>query len=148
MKKSHLLMVVLFAVILASCANQSGSQPVMKDGLDGNASGGQPAFQIIRAEELDRLMREDDLILINVHIPLEGNIPGTDQTVPYNDIGQYLHLLPEDKDEKIYLYCLSGGMGDIAAQTLARLGYTQIWNLEGGYNAWRAAGLPFEEVLE
>jgi rhodanese-related sulfurtransferase len=36
-------------------------------------------------------------------------------------------------------------MGDTAAQTLVDLGYTRVFNLEGGYIAWRAAGLPFVE---
>lgn len=35
-------------------------------------------------------------------------------------------------------------MGEEAAQTLTSLGYTNVWNLAGGYNAWREAGLSFE----
>jgi rhodanese-related sulfurtransferase len=29
-----------------------------------------------------------------------------------------------------------------AAATLVGLGYTQVYTLEGGFNAWAAAGLP------
>ena len=31
-----------------------------------------------------------------------------------------------------------------AAETLAELGFTNLKNLDGGFNAWRDAGFPFE----
>jgi rhodanese-related sulfurtransferase len=57
----------------------------------------------------------------------------------------YVSLLPENKNEKIIIYCRSGSMGDTASQTLVDLGFTDVSNLEGGYNLWKASGLPFEE---
>jgi len=35
-------------------------------------------------------------------------------------------------------------MSDIAAKTLIQLGYTNIWNLDGGMVAWENAGFPIE----
>ena len=37
------------------------------------------------------------------------------------------------------LYCISGRTSTIAARTLVRLGYTAVWNLEGGMRAWGGA---------
>jgi len=100
---------------------------------------------MISVADLQSLVEADDFTFINVHIPLEGNIPETDLEIPFDDVENYLGLLPADKDEKIVIYCRSGGMGNTASQTLVDLGYTDVSNLEGGYNAWKAADLPFEE---
>ncbi|WP_041657766.1 rhodanese-like domain-containing protein [Marinithermus hydrothermalis] len=46
------------------------------------------------------------------------------------------------RERPVLLYCRSGNRSREAAQTLARLGHRQVWHLEGGLTAWRAAGLP------
>ncbi len=38
------------------------------------------------------------------------------------------------------LYCRSGSMSTAAAQVLASEGYQDVMELDGGFNAWRAAG--------
>ena len=35
------------------------------------------------------------------------------------------------------LDCHGGGMSAIAACTLVKLGYTNVWNLDGGMSAWK-----------
>ena len=53
--------------------------------------------------------------------------------------------LPEDKGEKIVLYCRSDRMSRIAAETMINLGYTNIWNLEDGMVAWEQTGREIEK---
>lgn len=82
---------------------------------------------------------EPSPVLVNVHIPYEGHIDGTDAFVPFDEIGTWEDL-PPDLDAPIALYCRSGNMSARATDTLADLGYTNIVDLEGGMNAWTTAG--------
>jgi rhodanese-related sulfurtransferase len=50
-------------------------------------------------------------------------------------------LLPAaSAGEKIILVCASGARSGFAAQQLARMGYTNLANLQGGFGRWVAAG--------
>ncbi len=46
------------------------------------------------------------------------------------------------KDAEIYLTCRSGNRSGKAQARLQQLGFKQVINVEGGYLAWSAAGLP------
>jgi rhodanese-related sulfurtransferase len=96
----------------------------------------------VNAAGLAGMLRSKDFLLINVHIPYDGEIDGTDLFLPYNEIESNLDKLPEDKGAQLVVYCRSGGMSAIAARTLVKLGYTDVWNLDGGMIAWTEAGYP------
>lgn len=81
---------------------------------------------------------------MNVHIPFEGSIPGTDLVVPYNEINENSSFFPAEKDQKIVVYCKVGSIGNEAAQSLIALGHTNVWVLSGGYNAWKEAGFTLD----
>lgn len=89
------------------------------------------------------MLENKDNTIINVYVSNEGNIPGTDLSIPYDQIDQNLAKIP-DKNAKIVLYCRSDRMSNIAAKTLVGLGYTNIYNLDGGLVDWEAAGLTIE----
>jgi rhodanese-related sulfurtransferase len=98
------------------------------------------SYQEISIASLTGMLEDKDFVFINVHIPFEGDIPGTDLSIPYNQVEENLSLLPSDKDSKIVLYCRTDRMSTIAARALVEEGYTNVWNVLGGMVAWERAG--------
>jgi rhodanese-related sulfurtransferase len=94
----------------------------------------------VSVDRFIKMMDHKDFILINVHIPYEGEIPETDLLIPFNAINQHKNELPNDKDTKIVVYCMTGPMGDIAAGRLIRMGYTGVLHFQGGMKAWKKTG--------
>ncbi len=94
----------------------------------------------ISVEQLKSGLANKNFKLINVHIPYEGELPQTDAFIPYNEIEANLSHFPAAKDARIVLYCRSGRMSTEAAPILAQLGYTHVVEVDGGMQAWQAAG--------
>ncbi len=99
-------------------------------------------YENVSVDRFIRMMDHKDFILINVHIPYEGEIPETDLLIPFNAIEENKNQLPNDKDAKIVVYCMTGPMGHIAAEKLVRMGYTRVIHFQGGMKAWKKAGRP------
>ena len=98
------------------------------------------SYTDINAAQLIKMLQAKDFTLINVHIPYEGELPQTDDFIPYNEIEANADRLPADKGAKIVVYCRSGSMSAIAAQTLVDMGYTNVYNLTAGMKEWQAVG--------
>jgi len=96
-------------------------------------------YQDITAKQLSDMLAKKDFYLINVHVPYEGEIRGTDTFIPYNEITGN-DKLPADKTAKIILYCRTGRMSTEAAASLAAAGYKAVYSLSGGMAAWEKQG--------
>ena len=139
---------IFLSILLAACSGKTTQQaspasPVAVTGERVIVAGG--SYTDVSVNELQSMLAKKDFVFVNVHIPYEGDIANTDLSIPYDEIDQHLEQLPANKDAKIVLYCRSGRMSSIAAETLVGLGYTNVWSLKGGMVAWEQAGLPVEE---
>lgn len=86
-------------------------------------------------------------VLVDVRTPEEhrtGMIPGTDLNIDFRELKTRHRELGAQPNEHIVVYCQSGHRSNIAAETLADLGYRHVYNVSGSMNAWTEAGFPVE----
>lgn len=93
-------------------------------------------------QEFQQAISAADAFVVNVHVPYQAEIEGTDAFIPYDQVEAQADKLPPDKSAPLYIYCRSGRMSAAATPALRALGYTNIVDLQGGMDAWEAAGLP------
>ena len=76
----------------------------------------------------------------------EAHIPGA-VSVPIDEFPTRIAELPQTRD--IVLYCACGAEEESAHAGVLLLdqGYTRVWALKGGWDAWVAAGLPTDPPL-
>ena len=90
-------------------------------------------FKTITENEADTLI-DNKAVVIDVRTGSEfasGYINGA-INIPVDNISSVNY----DKDTVIILYCASGTRSAQAAQTLVDLGYTNVYNLDGGLINW------------
>jgi rhodanese-related sulfurtransferase len=92
-------------------------------------------------------MPQKGFILIDVRSAEEhatGFIPGTDLNIEFREIQVRHREIGAQLEDHLVVYCQSGHRSNIAAETLADLGYRHVYNVTGSMNAWTAAGFPVE----
>lgn len=132
----------LAAIAVAVLAAAALAFVVMDDGRPAeNAAQGSAPSRLLEPEGFADAIEVPRVVTINVHVPDEGSIRGTDQTIPFDRIKAMRAKLPAP-GTPLALYCRSGRMSAIAARTLTDLGYTTITELAGGMDAWAQSGRP------
>jgi len=145
MKRSR-LRVFLCIMFIIFCSTSMQNVSFLLASETGGAKGTRVTVQegsyytCITPEELAGMLKQKDFLFVNVHIPYEGEIEKTDLFIPYNEIEKNIDRLPENMNSKIVVYCKTDRMSVIAAHTLVKLGYKNIWSLEGGMDSWEKAG--------
>ncbi len=105
----------------------------------------QEPFTRITIEEAREMLSRDDVVVIDVREPHEyarGHLPGA-KLIPVNSLFVRHQELPKDKE--IIFVCAVGQRSALACEIAAASGFSRIYNLEGGTEAWIKAGLPIEK---
>ncbi len=95
---------------------------------------GRLGIKQLTPRELDQ---KKGMMLLDVRTDKEyeqGHIPGAVH-VPLADIGDRVKKLKKDKE--LVVYCRSGTQSIWAIKRLMGMGYTNLYNLKGGYSAWK-----------
>lgn len=107
------------------------------------SSGDSKYSELTAAEAKVFLAREKPLVL-DVRTPKEfyaGHIEGA-RLIPVQQLERRVKEIAKYRSSKVLLYCRSGNRSTVAAQILARHGFTDLYNLRPGMRGWQAAGLP------
>ena len=112
-------------------------------GCGGGSSTAAPA-RLVSPAVFAETVQEADRVTVNVHVPFEGDVGGTDLSVAYDRVRAQADRLPPP-GTPLAIYCRSGTMSAAAAPVLAELGYDDIVELDGGMVAWTASGRPLQQ---
>jgi rhodanese-related sulfurtransferase len=101
------------------------------------------AFAALSAQQAVRLMNQGALVidLRSKELYDAGHINDA-RNVPVRDLESQAESLKKWRDKSVITYCDSGVDGASGARTLMKLGFTKVFNLQGGLSAWLKDNLP------
>lgn len=100
-------------------------------------------FAAVSAMQAVRLMNQGALVLdLRPREAFEAGHIGEARNVPAGELESQAESFKKWRDRTVITYCDSGMSGAGAARTLARLGFSKVFNLDGGLNAWLKDNLP------
>ncbi len=113
----------------------------------GNSTTG--VVQQVDAAKFSSLMESSpEKIVIDVRTDGEvvsGVIPNATQIdLSRNDFRESVSKL--DKTKPVFVYCAVGGRSSMASEVFEEVGFTKIYNLQGGVSAWQQAGFPLQAL--
>ncbi len=94
----------------------------------------------------EQFSASEDAQFVDVREPDEWAATGVPAGARLISLGQFEQRAPAElaKDKPVYVICNSGNRSRVAAEALIRLGYSRVYNVDGGIQAWLKAGLPVE----
>lgn len=107
----------------------------------------QAPYQDISIDEYQQQFKSDhapDFTLVDVRETDEysaGCVPGA-INIPLSEFQHRFHEIADDKP--VVLVCASGNRSAMAADFMAAMGYTDLYNLVDGTMGWMMRGLPLE----
>jgi rhodanese-related sulfurtransferase len=105
------------------------------------------AFAALSAMQAVRLMNQGALVLdLRPKASFDAGHIGDARNVPATELETQADSLKKWCDKTVITYDDSGIGGAGAARTLAKLGFTKVFSLEGGLNAWIKDNLPLTKT--
>ena len=97
--------------------------------------------------ETTRLINSLNAVLVDLRETQEfegGRLPKAVH-IPLSQLATRSGELVKLKDRPVIAYCMTGNRSGLAAKALEKAGFRDIYQLRGGYRAWKDAGLPVEK---
>lgn len=139
MKKTIALILALGLLFTCGCGSANRKTDSIETGT---------YMQISQDEAMEMMGRDDGHVIVDVRRQDEydaGHIPGA-ILVPNESIGSDFPEELPDYDQIILIYCRTGNRSKQAAEKLAAMGYTSIYEF-GGINSWPGEIVTEETIM-
>jgi rhodanese-related sulfurtransferase len=104
-----------------------------------------PSVPKISAEEVKQALdTKKNVTILDVRTQQEyakAKIAGS-LNLPVDQIAEKITNVLPDKKQTIYVYCLSGSRSIHAVNTMKKLGYSDVYDMQNGLLAWRIKKFP------
>ncbi|WP_166461171.1 rhodanese-like domain-containing protein [Flavicella sediminum] len=134
--KTALVVIICLAALLYGSQKLKGASSVQDD-----------LIKKLDAKSFQELISKGQGVLVDVRTPQEiedGFIKGA-VFVNFFSKNFQKNILKVPKDKAVYLYCRSGGRSGKAAKFLIENGYENVYDLSGGFTAWKSKQLPISK---
>ena len=138
MKISRLIAIMCFLSILSCKENNTEAQ---------STSVKETVNEKIASADFKVKIEGKQVQLVDVRTPKEfkeGHIKNA-KNINYFDEDFVAQMSNLDKNEVLYIYCRSGNRSGKAAVKLVSAGFTEIYDLKGGFLDWQAKNLTIEK---
>ncbi len=103
---------------------------------------------VVAVADFDKKIKENtDVVIIDVRTTEEMNngfISGAIQ-MDFHDPMFNESLQKLDKSKTYMIYCRSGGRSGRTGSLMKELGFQNVYDLDGGINAWNADSMPLDK---
>jgi rhodanese-related sulfurtransferase len=101
------------------------------------------AFAGLSTAQAVRLMNQGAIVLdLRPKAAYDSGHIGDARSVPTAEIESQGESLKRWRDKNVITYCETGANGASSARALTKMGFTKVFNLQGGINAWVKENLP------
>lgn len=149
---TKILILSVLALVVVACGAKEPMAPAKamtpKETVKANMAAAKKTTKQLSIDELKKWKADGKkVMIIDARTRKEyaaGYVPGA-TNIPR---GLFEFLVPNavaDTATPIVVYCKVGGRGLLATKTLTDIGYTNVYNLSGGYKAWADAGNPVDK---
>ena len=131
MMKKFLTPFLLLFVLLSGCSN--GQQNTSIQNSD------KPIVENVDTKTFQELIAKNpEGVVLDVRTPEEvanGHLANA-STINFYDEDFQKKVSMIRKDQPVLVYCAAGSRSAKAAEQMSQMGFTKIYNLQGGYNGW------------
>ena len=142
MKNKFALLLAVFSILLLIASNSFAKDMTANDLI----AEAKASVQTVSLSEAKSNLGKDGVVFLDVREPKEfksGHLPGA-INIPRGLAEFKIDKSVKNKDTKIFIYCKSGGRALLTAANLIKMGYKNIVNIEGGWEAWMKSGYPVD----